>query len=103
MDLTINGIGGSMWFTLSLINAGLAESKGRGRLNWWLLSLLLGPITTMRSVAIGPSSSESSHQFRRPRPFDSASPALMSDSVNHMPPPPMPSILRSMRPVWREL
>ena len=42
-----------MWFTLSLINAGLAESKGRGRLNWWLLSLLLGPIATLLIVVMG--------------------------------------------------
>lgn len=35
------------WGALALINAGLAESKGRGRLNWFLLSLLLGPIATL--------------------------------------------------------
>jgi len=34
------------WLTLSLINAGLAEAKGRSRWNWWLLSLFLGPIAT---------------------------------------------------------
>jgi hypothetical protein len=34
------------WFTLSLINAGLAQAKGRSGLNWWLISLLLGPIAT---------------------------------------------------------
>jgi hypothetical protein len=34
------------WGTLALINAGLAESKGRSRLAWFLLSLLLGPIAT---------------------------------------------------------
>ena len=39
------------WFALSLINAGLAESKGRGRLNWWLLSLVLGPLATLYIVA----------------------------------------------------
>ncbi|RZU65999.1 hypothetical protein EV379_2344 [Microterricola gilva] len=54
MDLSIDGIGGGgVWFTLSLINAGLAESKGRGRLNWWLLSLLLGPIATLLIVVMG--------------------------------------------------
>lgn len=53
MDLSIEGIGGGgMWFTLSLINAGLAESKGRGRFNWWLLSLLLGPIATFFIVVM---------------------------------------------------
>lgn len=35
------------WFTLALINAGLAQSKGRGGLNWFLLSLLLGPVGTL--------------------------------------------------------
>ena len=39
------------WFTLSLINAGLAQGKGRSGLNWWLLSLLLGPIATLLIVA----------------------------------------------------
>lgn len=53
MDLSIEGIGGwGVWFTLSLINAGLAESKGRGRFNWWLLSLLLGPIATFLIVVM---------------------------------------------------
>ena len=39
------------WFTLSLINAGLAQSKGRSGGNWWLLSLLLGPFATFLIVA----------------------------------------------------
>ena len=34
------------WGTLALINAGLAQSKGRSRLAWFLVSLLLGPIAT---------------------------------------------------------
>lgn len=34
------------WCTLAIINAGLAESKGRSRLNWFLASLFLGPIAT---------------------------------------------------------
>jgi len=38
------------WFTLSLINAGLAQSKGRSRSNWWLASLFLGPIATFLIV-----------------------------------------------------
>lgn len=40
------------WFTLSLINAGLAQSKGRSGLLWWLLSLLLGPIATFIIVIL---------------------------------------------------
>ena len=39
------------WFTLSLINAGLAQSKGRSGANWWLLSLLFGPFATFLIVA----------------------------------------------------
>jgi len=34
------------WGTLALINAGLAQSKGRSGLIWFLLSLLGGPIVT---------------------------------------------------------
>jgi len=40
------------WFTLALINAGLAQSKNRSRLNWFLISLLLGPVATFLIVAI---------------------------------------------------
>lgn len=39
------------WFTLSLINAGLAQAKGRSGLAWWLASLLLGPVATLVIVA----------------------------------------------------
>ena len=42
------------WFTLSLVNAGLAQSKNRSGLNWWALSLLLGPIATLLIVAWPP-------------------------------------------------
>jgi hypothetical protein len=42
------------WGTLSLINAGLAQSKGRSGLAWFLLSLLLGPIATLLIVALEP-------------------------------------------------
>ncbi len=42
------------WFTLSLINAGLAQAKGRSGLNWWLLSLLLGPVATLLIVVLDP-------------------------------------------------
>ncbi|WOV86357.1 hypothetical protein QWT69_10440 [Sporosarcina oncorhynchi] len=34
------------WGTLSLINAGIAQGKNRSGLNWFLLSLLLGPVAT---------------------------------------------------------
>jgi hypothetical protein len=42
------------WGTLSLINAGLAQSKGRSGLLWWLGSLLLGPLATFFIVVLPP-------------------------------------------------
>lgn len=35
------------WGTLALINAGLAQGKLRSGLNWFLLSILLGPLATL--------------------------------------------------------
>jgi hypothetical protein len=35
------------WGTLALINAGLAQSKNRSGMNWFLLSILLGPVATL--------------------------------------------------------
>jgi len=40
------------WGTLSLINAGLAQSKGRPALMWWVISLLIGPIATLLIVVL---------------------------------------------------
>ncbi|MGD9583578.1 MAG: hypothetical protein AB7V26_07900 [Lysobacterales bacterium] len=40
------------WGTLSLINAGLAQTKNRSGLGWWLGSLLLGPLATLLIVAL---------------------------------------------------
>lgn len=42
------------WGTLSLINAGLAQSKGRSGFAWWLISLLAGPLATFLIVIIEP-------------------------------------------------
>ncbi len=42
------------WFTLSLINAGLAQSKGRSGLVWWFGSLFFGPICTLIIVVADP-------------------------------------------------
>jgi hypothetical protein len=39
------------WGTLALINAGLAQSKGRSRVAWFVASLLVGPIATFFVVA----------------------------------------------------
>ena len=36
------------WGTLALINAGLAQGKNRSGMNWFLLSLLLGPFRHRR-------------------------------------------------------
>ncbi|MHC4263257.1 MAG: hypothetical protein ACYSWX_12090 [Planctomycetota bacterium] len=36
--------------TLALINAGIAQGKNRSGLNWFLLSLLLGPLATLLLV-----------------------------------------------------
>ena len=40
------------WGTLSLINAGLAQAKGRSGLLWWFLSLFIGPIATLLIVVL---------------------------------------------------
>lgn len=42
------------WGTLALINAGLAQGRNRSGLNWFLLSLLLGPIATFFHVVFTP-------------------------------------------------
>ncbi|MGD9954067.1 MAG: hypothetical protein AB7S87_15965 [Burkholderiales bacterium] len=40
------------WGTLALINAGLAQSKNRAGLLWFLASLLLGPLATLLVVVL---------------------------------------------------
>lgn len=42
------------WFTLALINAGIAQGKGRSGLAWWAVSLLLGPVATLLIVLQDP-------------------------------------------------
>ena len=42
------------WGSLALINAGLAQSKNRSGLNWFLLSILLGPLGTLFIVILEP-------------------------------------------------
>lgn len=39
------------WGTLALINAGVAQGKNRSGFNWFLISMLLGPIATLILVA----------------------------------------------------
>ena len=40
------------WSTLALINAGLAQSKYRSGLLWFLISLILGPVATLILVLL---------------------------------------------------
>jgi len=40
------------WGTLALINAGLAQAKGRSGGNWFVASLVLGPIATLAIVLL---------------------------------------------------
>jgi hypothetical protein len=40
------------WGTLALINAGLAQGKGRSGLLWLVISLLLGPLATLLIVLL---------------------------------------------------
>jgi len=42
------------WFTLALIDAGIAQGKGRSALTWWAVSLLLGPVATLLVVVVDP-------------------------------------------------
>ncbi|MDT8448883.1 MAG: hypothetical protein RQ847_01795 [Wenzhouxiangellaceae bacterium] len=53
------------WGTLTLINAGLAQGKGRSGLAWWFISLFLGPIATFLIVVLSPPPASSSwHEHR---------------------------------------
>jgi hypothetical protein len=47
-----DSVGAIGWGTLSLINAGLAQSKNRSGLLWWVASLFFGPIATFLIVAV---------------------------------------------------
>ncbi|MBM4014815.1 MAG: hypothetical protein FJ293_07615 [Planctomycetes bacterium] len=51
--------------TLALLNAGLAQSKNRSGLIWFLVSLLLGPIATFLLVLLDKVHSD---RKRTPRP-----------------------------------
>ena len=39
------------WGSLALLTAGIAQGKNRSGLNWFLLTILLGPIATFILVA----------------------------------------------------
>lgn len=58
----------TFWFTLAIINAGLAEQKGRSRLVWFLGSLFIGPLATLLIVVMGrtdPDAEATAEDFRR--------------------------------------
>jgi hypothetical protein len=40
------------WFTLSLVNAGLAQAKHRSGFLWWLASIFVGPLATLMIVVL---------------------------------------------------
>ena len=42
------------WFTLSLINSGLAQTKNRSGLLWFIASIFFGPICTLLIVLLDP-------------------------------------------------
>lgn len=50
------------WFTLSLVNAGLAQAKHRSGLGWWVASLFFGPIATLLIVVLPRGSSAPADQ-----------------------------------------
>ena len=37
---------GGAWFTLAIVNAGLAQTKNRSRWRWFVISLFIGPLAT---------------------------------------------------------
>ena len=58
IDRTSYGLG---WGTLLMINAGLAQAKGKSGLLWGVISLFIGPLATLILVTVyahaGPSAS----------------------------------------------
>ena len=50
LQLTGNSAFALDWFLFSLINTGLAQGKNRSGFNWFILSLLLGPLATFLLV-----------------------------------------------------
>ncbi len=42
------------WGTLALINAGLAQGKGRSGLGWFFGSVFIGPVATFLIVFLDP-------------------------------------------------
>lgn len=61
------------WFTLALINGGLAQSKQRSGGIWFAVSLLTGPIATLFIVMWPPGTARPVRQ--RPHPTATDDPA----------------------------
>ncbi|HMG81682.1 MAG TPA: hypothetical protein VK559_01480 [Ferruginibacter sp.] len=40
----------ALWLILALINVGLAQSKNRDGLTWFIISFILGPLATLLIV-----------------------------------------------------
>jgi bacteriorhodopsin len=55
-----NAGAGLSWISLALVNAGLAQTKGRSRWYWFLFSLFLGPLATLLIVVWAPRGPEGS-------------------------------------------
>jgi hypothetical protein len=54
MNSTTTGFG---WLSLALVNAGLAQNKGRSAWYWFLFSIFIGPLATFL-IVVWPSLSE---------------------------------------------
>ena len=53
------------WGTLCLINAGIAQGKNRSGLNWFLLTIILGPLATLTLALLHKLPSESGPSERK--------------------------------------
>ena len=52
MDVDTGWLLGFNWVTLALVNDGIAQGKNHSGLNWFLASLLLGPLATLIIVVV---------------------------------------------------
>lgn len=77
------------WGTLAMINAGIAQGKNRSGLNWFLLSLLLGPLATLLLVL------SETLPYEPPRPLDTG-PGGRDELVGHI-------VARRLGVLWRRL
>jgi hypothetical protein len=69
------------WGTLALINAALAQGRGRPAALWFLISLVLGPIATLLIVVLPPQVAPTAGAVGpgwRPRPFTRLDSAVLA-------------------------